>query len=107
MKSHAKLALLLALASLGGCNSDPNRNWAGLDANQRAAMQNLSQHFQQQAEHDRVEYNNRAATYSANIAQQEQENKIRQQQQIIECMQRQVDNPYGNSNSCQPWSTGN
>ena len=57
MKTRTRLVLLLVVGLVGGCNSDPNRNWAGLDANQQEAMRNLSIHFQEQAAREQAAQN--------------------------------------------------
>jgi hypothetical protein len=57
MKSHTRLVLLLAVGLVGGCNSTTERNWAGLDANQRAIMGQASQYFLQQAAKEQAAQN--------------------------------------------------
>ena len=96
MKNHVKLALLLAVGLVGGCNSDPNRNWAGLDANQREAMRNLSIHFQEQAAREQDAQNDWIRRNNEVQRRQYEDNNIREE--VRRCVDRNLSQNRSNPN---------
>ena len=98
MKTRTRLVLLLVVGLVGGCNSDPNRNWAGLDANQQEAMRNLSIHFQEQAAKEQAAQNDFFKRTYETQKRQYEDDKIRED--VRRCIDNQIaQNPYNTDTS--------
>jgi hypothetical protein len=76
------------------------RNWAGLDANQREAMRNLSQYFFEQAAKEQAQQNDFVRQTIEAQQRKYEDDKIREQ--MRSCFDNQLkQNPYNpNSSAC-------